>query len=223
MIIAKNIVKTYGKEKAKINALNGIDFELKKGEFVSICGKSGCGKSTLLNIIGCLEKPTSGELYIDDSDVGLMKDEQLSAIIQSKIGFIFQNYNLIPTMSALENVMLPMQFAGKQDNEIIKRANVLLKMVDMQGRLNHKPSELSGGEQQRVAIARALVNDPALIIGDEPTGNLDSTTGNHVMEILDSLHKNGKAILLVTHDSEVAAKADKILHITDGRFTEGGV
>ena len=221
MIRASGLVKAYGKENAQIHALCGVDFALEQGEFVAIRGKSGSGKSTLLNIIGCLEKPTSGELYIDSTNVSSLNDEKLSEIRQSKIGFIFQSYNLIASMTALENVMLPMQFAGRNEREINARAHGLLEMVGMQGRLKHKPSEMSGGEQQRVAIARALINDPALIIGDEPTGNLDSATGSEVLEILMQLNRDGRAILLVTHDPEVAARADRTLHIKDGRFTEG--
>ncbi|QUH24490.1 ABC transporter ATP-binding protein [Serpentinicella alkaliphila] len=220
MIEAKNLIKTYGEGNTEVNALNGINLSVKKGEFVSIQGPSGCGKSTLLNIISCLEKPTNGKIIIDNIDIADQDDDKLAEIRRDKIGFIFQSYNLIPTMSALENVMLPMMFAGKDDKIMTARATMLLEMVGMQNRMNHKPAELSGGEQQRVAVARALINDPLLIIGDEPTGNLDSKTGSAVMEMLVKLNKEGRTILIVTHDSVVANMADRVMHIKDGQFID---
>lgn len=221
MIRAENLVKTYGKEDIAVRALDGIGLHVKKGEFVAIQGPSGCGKSTLLTIIGCLEKPTSGSVMVDGIDIVNIDEANLAKIRQEKIGFIFQSYNLIPTMSALENVMLPMMFAGKSDKEIGQRAKKLLDMVGMSHRLGHKPSEMSGGEQQRVAVARSMSNDPVLIIGDEPTGNLDSKTGKAVMDMLLELNKEGRTVVIVTHDSSVAAMADRVLRIKDGRFIDG--
>lgn len=220
MIEASKLVKTYGKGNTEVKALSGVDLSVKKGEFVSIQGCSGCGKSTLLNIIGCLEKPTAGRVFIDGINTAEQNEEQLADIRRDKIGFIFQSYNLIPTMSALENVMLPFMFAEKNDKIIVSRATSLLEMVGMKKRLTHKPSELSGGEQQRVAVARALINDPLLIIGDEPTGNLDSATGGAVMEILMQLNREGRTIVLVTHDSTVSRMAHRVLNIKDGRFVQ---
>lgn len=218
MIEVKNLTKIYGKGNTKVNALKGIDLSVREGEFVSIQGPSGCGKSTLLNIIGCLEKPTKGQVFIDHIDVSKLSNDKLAEIRRDKIGFIFQRYNLLPTMNVLENVMLSMMFAGKDDLSTKKRAAMLLEMVGMEKRIYHKPSELNGDEQQRVAIARALINDPLIIIGDEPTGNLDSKTGSIVMEMLIKLNKEGKTVVLVTHDSTVANKAHRVLHIKDGQF-----
>ena len=218
MIQAKNLIKIYGIGDIAIKALNGIDLNVGKGEFVAIQGPSGCGKSTLLNVLSCLEKPTSGTILVDGVNITELDDTKLAEIRRDKIGFIFQSYNLIPTMNALENVMLPMMFAGKNDSKIVERATMLLEMVGMHKRIKHKPTELSGGEQQRVAVARALSNDPLLIIGDEPTGNLDSKTGSAVMEMLIKLNKEGRTIVLVTHDSVVANMAHRVMHIKDGQF-----
>lgn len=222
MLDVKNVVKTYGKNNTEVKALNGISLIVKKGEFVSIQGPSGCGKSTLLNIISCLEKPTSGTVLIDNVNIVQLDDENLAEIRRDKIGFIFQSYNLIPTLNALENVMLPMMFGGRNNKLIAERGVKLLDMVGMAKRMTHKPAQLSGGEQQRVAVARALVNDPLLIIGDEPTGNLDSKTGSVVMEMLLKLNQEGRTIVLVTHDSGVARLADRVMYIKDGQFIESG-
>jgi len=222
MIQAKNITKVYGMGGIEVKALNGIDLKIEKGEFVAIQGPSGCGKSTLLNILSCLETPTSGRVLIDDIDTSKLNDDGLAKIRQNKIGFIFQTYNLIPTLSTYENVMLPMLFKGedngKKNSKSSKRAISLLESVNMQDRMNHKPSELSGGEQQRVAIARALSNNPSILIGDEPTGNLDSKTGRTVMDILVNLNKEGQTIIIVTHDSTVANMANRIVKMKDGKF-----
>jgi len=220
MIKTNSLTRIYGSGSTEVRALDGVDMQIDKGEFVSIQGPSGCGKSTLLNIVGCLEQPSSGEIRIDDVELSGLSGDKMSAIRREKIGFIFQSYNLIPTMNALDNVMLPMIFAGKNNKQIIERATMLLDLVDMGKRAKHKPAELSGGEQQRVAVARALINDPSIIIGDEPTGNLDSKTGDVVMELLLKLNKDGRTILLVTHDADIAGKSDRIMHIRDGRIVD---
>ncbi|MCG8539724.1 MAG: ABC transporter ATP-binding protein [Clostridia bacterium] len=223
MITVRNLYKTYGLDTVSIEALKNINMEIKSGDFIAIKGPSGCGKSTLLNIIGCLEKPTSGEVLLDGINVGESNNDELANIRRDKIGFIFQNYNLIPTMNSLENVALPMMFAGKDEKEIYNKATQLLQSAKMGERINHKPSELSGGEQQRVSIARALINNPSIIIADEPTGNLDSKTGKIIMDMLINLNKEGKTIILVTHDLTIAKMANKIIYIKDGEFVEGEI
>ncbi|MBN4069785.1 MAG: hypothetical protein COA82_11030 [Alkaliphilus sp.] len=218
MIVAKNITKVYGKFETEIRALDNINLSVETASFVAVRGPSGSGKSTLLSILSCLEKPTSGTALIDGVDISLLNDLELAKIRRDKIGFVFQNYNLIPTLTAAENVSLPMMFNRKSAKEIRNRADKLLKMVDMHNRSRHKPSELSGGEQQRVAIARALVNEPVLIIGDEPTGNLDSKTGAMIMNYLQELNSNGCTMLVVTHDPEISALANKVIQIKDGQI-----
>ena len=220
MIRIENLTKTYGVGRTEIRALNEIDFNLGKGEFVAIQGPSGCGKSTLLNMIGCLEKPTGGRVLIDGVDIAHLKDVELAKIRRENIGFIFQRYNLIPTLNAIENVMFPMLFAGKEDKKANERAAMLLEILGMKDRMKHKPSELSGGEQQRVAIARALSNEPLLIIGDEPTGNLDSKAGSAVMQILTDLNKEGQTVVVVTHDPAVAGITHRVMQMKDGRFID---
>lgn len=218
MIVAKNVTKIYGKFKTEVKALDNVTLNIKTSSFVAVRGPSGSGKSTLLNILSCLEKPTSGTALIDGVDISLLSDLELTKIRRNKIGFIFQNYNLIPTLTAIENISLPMMFNKKSAKEIKIRADKLLKMVDMHNRSRHKPSELSGGEQQRVAIARALANEPKLIIGDEPTGNLDSKTGAIIMNYLQELNSNGCTMLLVTHDPEISALANNVVQIKDGQI-----
>ncbi len=220
VIQTKNLSKIYGSGNTAVRALDGIDLTVEQGDFIAIRGPSGCGKSTLLNIIGCLESPTSGEILIDGIDVSQLNDNELAKIRRDKIGFVFQSYNLIPTLNALENVKLPMIFAGGDDSKLSERAKMLLELVGMKERMEHKPSELSGGEQQRVAIARALSNDPALIIGDEPTGNLDSKTGNVVMNLLNRLNKEGQTLIIVTHNPAVANMAHRVMQIKDGQFID---
>lgn len=220
MIQTKNLTKVYGKDNTEVRALGGIDLVVEQGDFIAIRGPSGCGKSTLLNIIGCLESSTSGEILIDGIEVSQLNDNELAKIRRDKIGFIFQSYNLIPTLNALENVKLPMMFAGGDDNKLSERAKMLLELVGMKERMEHKPPELSGGEQQRVAIARALSNDPALIIGDEPTGNLDSKTGDVVMNLLSGLNKEGRTLIIVTHDQAIANMAHRVMQIKDGQFMD---
>ena len=210
----------------ELEILHGLYLTVEEGEFVAIVGESGSGKSTLMNIIGALDKPTEGEYILDGVDVVRAKDKELSEIRNKKIGFVFQNYNLIARTTALANVELPMLYAGVSRSERKERARKLLEMVDMQDRMTHKPDELSGGQKQRVAIARAMANDPAIILADEPTGSLDSKTGRHIMDIFHRLNREqGKTIVLITHSPELAREADRIITLFDGEIIsneEGG-
>jgi len=208
-----NVCKTYklGKE-VDVKAVCHAHFEIKKGEFIAIMGPSGSGKSTLMNLVGALDLPSDGRIFLDESD--------LAQIRGKKIGFIFQQFNLIGTLTAKENIMLPMMFQGTSSEERERKALELLKNVGLADRANHKPGELSGGQQQRVAIARALANDPDVILADEPTGNLDSKTGKEIMDFLKELNKQGKTIIMVTHDLNIAKKARRIIHIIDGHIKE---
>jgi len=215
-----NICKTYKMGEVDVEALCNISMEIKRGEFVAIQGPSGSGKSTMVNSIGALDVPTKGRIFLDGKDISRMSESTLAQIRGRKIGFVFQQFNLINTLPALENVMLPMMFQNIPKDERIKRATGLLQMVGLGNRLNHKPTELSGGEQQRVAIARALANDPEVILADEPTGNLDTKTGMKVMDFLKKLHKEGKTIILVTHDDYLARAAQRIEYLKDGRIVK---
>ncbi len=221
-----NIVKKfYIGEPNELEILHGISLDVKPGEFVSIVGPSGSGKSTLMNMIGILDRPTSGEYILDGINVGEADDSELSEIRNQKIGFVFQTYNLISKTSALKNVELPMLYAGVRRNERIKKAKELLELVEMSDRAKHLPEELSGGQKQRVAIARAMANDPAIILADEPTGALDSKTGRLVMDLFHKLNKEKKkTIVLITHSNELAAETDRIISIRDGNIinTEKG-
>jgi len=223
VIVTKNLSKTYGKGDLKVKALKETDITIKKGDYIAIIGPSGSGKSTLMNLIGCLDRPSSGKLYIDDTDVYKLKENELARIRREKIGFIFQKYNLIPTLTALENVMLSMGFAGVDSKSRIKKAKKLLDMVELSHRIEHKPSELSGGEQQRVAISRALGNNPTIVLGDEPTGNVDTKSGNKIMDILEDINNKGETVIIVTHDPNVAKRAGRILRIEDGVVREENV
>jgi putative ABC transport system ATP-binding protein len=223
VIITKDLSKTYGKGDLKVNALRKTNISIKRGDFIAIIGPSGSGKSTLMNLIGCLDKPTTGKLYIDGTDVSTLNEYNLAKIRREKIGFIFQKYNLIPTLSALENVTLPMGFAGVESKTRVKRANELLDMVGLSHRVDHKPSELSGGEQQRVAISRALCNNPSIVLGDEPTGNVDTKSGNKIMDILENINNKGETVIVVTHDTNIAKRARLILSIKDGTVSEENV
>jgi len=194
--------------------------DIQEGEFIAIIGPSGSGKSTLLNMIGCLDTPTSGAVFIDGIDTGKLSENGLAEIRREKIGFIFQQFNLVHTLNALENVALPMFFAGMRHEIRMERAEELLARVGLGDRIHHKPSEMSGGEQQRVAIARALSNDPEIVIGDEPTGNVDTETGNAIMDILEGLNKEGRTIIVVTHDAEIAARAGRTKRMRDGRVLD---
>jgi len=216
VITAKDINKIYGRGETKVNALKKVNIEIKKGDYITIIGPSGSGKSTFMNILGCLDKPTSGKLYIENTDVSTLNENKLAKIRRKKIGFIFQKYNLIPTLTALENVTLSMSFAGVTFSERIKRAEDLLKKVDLTHRLSHKPSELSGGEQQRVAIARALSNNPSIILADEPTGNVDSRSGIKIMDILEKINNQGETVIVVTHDPNIAKRGKWTIRIHDG-------
>ena len=220
MIHTENLSKTYRMGDVEVQALRDVNLEIQDGEFIAIIGPSGSGKSTLLNLIGCLDTPTSGAVFIDGIDTGKLSENGLAEIRRGKIGFIFQQYNLVHTLNAIENVALPMFFAGVGRETRIKRADELLAKVGLGDRVYHKPSELSGGQQQRVAIARALSNDPEIVIGDEPTGNVDTETGNAIMGILKGLNRDGRTIIVVTHDAEIAAYAGRTKRMRDGRVLD---
>lgn len=218
VIKMNNIIKRYyiGKPN-ELQILNGINLEVNKGEFVSIVGESGSGKSTLMNIIGVLDRQTEGEYYLEGHDVNLLSDDIRSRVRNQRIGFVFQNFNLLPRANALKNVMVPLMYGEKKIKEKKERAREMLKMVGMEDRANHRPNELSGGQKQRVAIARAMINDPAIILADEPTGALDSKTGHMVMDLFHKLHEEqGKTIVLITHSNELAAETQRIVKISDG-------
>ena len=220
IIDAKDLVKKYYiGQPNELEILHGIGLTVREGEFVAIVGASGSGKSTLMNIIGVLDKPTSGEYVLDNVDVMKARDDELSEIRNKKIGFVFQTYNLIARTSAIKNVELPMMYAKVPGGKRRKRARELMQLVDMEDRMHHNPDELSGGQKQRVAIARAMANDPALILADEPTGALDSKTGRKVMDIFHKLHEeNGKTIVLITHSPQLAEECGRILTLSDGLF-----
>lgn len=214
-----NAEKMYQLGKVKVHALRGVSLSLSKGEFVVIMGPSGSGKTTLLNLIGALDKPTQGKVFVDGLDLTVLRDKELTKLRRHKIGFIFQFYNLIPVLTAFENVELPLLTAGQSRRDASERTKELLSMVGLAERINHMPDELSGGEQQRVAIARALANKPSIILADEPTGDLDSKTGAEVVQVLhDSAKKENAAVAVVTHDPIIAEKADRILQMRDGQI-----
>jgi putative ABC transport system ATP-binding protein len=217
MIEIEDITKVYRLGELEVRALDGVSFRVEPGNWVAIMGPSGSGKSTLMNIIGCLDQPTSGSYKLDDPEVALMDDEQLAAARNRKIGFVFQTFNLLARTTALANVELPLTYAGVQDRR--GRAVAALERVGLGDRLNHRPSELSGGQQQRVAIARALINESAIILADEPTGNLDSRSGAEIMEIFRQLHAQGMTIVMVTHDSDIGSQCKRIVRIRDGQIT----
>jgi len=218
VIELKNVSKVYELGKVEVKALKEINLKIERNKFVGIIGPSGSGKSTLLHVMCCLSRPTSGKVYIDGVDTSELNDNELAKIRGEKIGFVFQNFNLIQRLTALENVMLPMWFVGKKEEDRKEKAKKLLEMVGLSHRIKHRPSELSGGERQRVAIARALANDPSVIVADEPTGNLDSKAGKEIINIFKDLHRRDRTILLVTHDLNIAKRTKKKIYIKDGKI-----
>ena len=218
MIELKNIGKSYRMGGMDIAALSEISLSVQEGEFIAVMGPSGSGKSTLMNVLGCLDRPTSGTYFFEDREISSMDDDQLAHVRNAKIGFVFQSFNLLPRFSALKNVEMPLIYSGVPANVRTERAVPVLAMVGLQDRMRHKPTELSGGQQQRVAIARALVNQPPLLLADEPTGNLDSRSGAEILNILVDLNKQGVTIMIVTHDHDVAARCRRIINLKDGRI-----
>ncbi len=219
VIVATNLVKKYRMGQVIVEALRGVSLQIDKGEVVSIMGPSGSGKSTLMNILGCLDRPTSGEYILDSVPVAKLKDDQLAAIRNHKVGFIFQSFNLLPRASALTQVELPIRYSGNNNRRA--RAQKALEDVGLADRVHHRPSELSGGQQQRVAIARALINNPAILMADEPTGNLDSKSGQEIMELLLKLNRDrGTTLIIVTHDPAIAAHTQRVIHLRDGQLEE---
>lgn len=216
MIITKNLVREFSVGSEIIKALDGINLSIEKGEFVSIMGPSGSGKTTLMNIIGCLDTPTKGDYFLNGKAVSDLDGDDLAKIRNQEIGFVFQAFHLLAKNSALDNVLLPMKYAGKNMNESIERAKFVLDQVGLSDRIDHGPSELSGGQQQRVAIARALVNKPSILFADEPTGNLDSQTGEYVMSLFKELNEEGQTIILITHEEDIAKKSKRLINIKDG-------
>ena len=223
MINVDSVHKSFDLGETSVHALRGVTFRIEKGEFVSIMGPSGSGKSTLMNIIGCLDTPSEGTYFLNQRNVGQLDEEQLAGIRNQEIGFIFQQFHLLPRSTALENVALPLKYASVQRAEQLSRAEEVLNKVGLSGRLSHKPTELSGGEQQRVAIARALVNSPSILFADEPTGNLDSKTGEEVLEIFKELNEKGQTIVVITHEHTIAKQSQRTITIKDGKIESDSI
>ena len=218
-----NVRKSYYIGKMEVPILHGIDLAIQRGEFIAIMGPSGSGKSTLMNLIGCLDRPTGGDIHVSGKDVSKLSEAELAHLRGFEIGFVFQTFNLVSRMSVLKNVELPTLANQKPDINPGKRVKKLLELVGLSDRAHHKPTELSGGQRQRVAIARALVNDPSIILADEPTGNLDTKTGDEIMKIFEDLNRDGRTIIMITHDPEIAAHADRIVHVKDGLLVDEDV
>ena len=216
IIKTENLTKDYETGTQVVSALKGINLSVEKGEFLSIMGPSGSGKTTLMNIIGCLDSPTNGSYYLNNKSVSKLEDDELAKIRNEEIGFVFQSFHLLPRNNAFDNVMLPLKYAGVGKEEATKRSNDVLELVGLSSRSKHTPAELSGGQQQRVAIARALVNEPSILFADEPTGNLDSKTGQDVLKIFKDLNENGQTIILITHEDSIAKQSNRIITIMDG-------
>ena len=223
VIEVKNLEKTYYVGDMEVNALRGVSFNILKSQFSAIMGPSGSGKSTLMHIIGCLDSPTKGEYHLNGENVANMQDDQLAKIRNKEIGFVFQKFHLLPRNTALENVMLPLKYASVGKTERSNKAMEALTQVGLADRVDHRPSELSGGQQQRVAIARALVNSPAILFADEPTGNLDSKTGEEVMNLLHELNDKGQTIVLITHEKEIADQTERTIFIRDGKIESDAI
>ena len=223
VIKTEELAKVYEMGAEQVHALRGVSLEIRKGEYVAIMGPSGSGKSTLMNLIGCLDSPTSGKYWLAGRLVSDLDDDELAYIRNKEIGFVFQTFNLLPRATALHNVELPLIYNGTPAEERIEKARKALERVDLADRMHHKPNELSGGQRQRVAIARALVNNPSIVLGDEPTGNLDSKTGEEIMALFENLYRQGNTIILVTHENDIARHAHRIIHIRDGRIASDEV
>jgi len=220
VISLREIHKYYGEGEIRLHVLKGINLQILEGEFIAITGASGSGKSTLLNLLGCLDRPTSGEFFLAGRDVARMSDDELSMIRNDEIGFIFQSFNLISALNVLDNVQVPLLYGPHVTASKTGRCRELLESVQLDHRLDHRPNQLSGGECQRVAIARALVNEPVMLLADEPTGNLDTSTGVQVLELIEQLHAEGRTIVMITHDPEVAARAERVVNMRDGLLIE---
>lgn len=223
VIDLKDITREFVVGQQKVRALRGVDIEIHRNEYTALMGPSGSGKSTLMNVIGCLDTPTAGTYLLNNKDVSRMVDDELAEIRNSEIGFVFQTFNLLPRYSALENVALPLVYAGWSKKDRLERAAEVLEQVGLADRMDHNPNELSGGQRQRVAVARALVNNPSIILADEPTGNLDSTTSHEIMGLFNEIHSNGNTVILVTHEEDIAEHAKRVIRLRDGIVESQGL